>query len=359
MSEHLSLGQPFLTLGARIIYAYLASYPVFIPPPDESDPESQRQLHSFFHDMIDDFYHNPELVGISQEPDRCFAERWHLNNRDPELMDAMLKIEKKFIDWVGTLHKLGAMGTVREDGLFVSTDAWKLTTKMLDKFLTFGLQSEKTPDGVYLRCKAYPEIFPALKTRSGIAPGQGGQIPCLIRFLFGTVPGRPYRAIQMFGKLYDDSSWLKGLESFFEKLGYTCSNDERWPSVRWEKEYPNKERGYLHITFRWRDRLQMCYEFRVPSFRQLLVFYEEMEYALKELCFIRTKVCDNCGYCTQTDKSGRRQKLALPLKYPDGVMLKCPLWPWFSWNELDYETITKMEKLFLFAEEKLYGQQSK
>ncbi len=354
MSEHLTLGQPFPTLGARIIYAYLASYPEFVPPPDESDPESQRQLHSFFHDMINDCYHNPEWIGMSQEPDRCFEERWHLNNRDPELMDAMLKIEKKFFDWVGIVHKLGTMGEVQGDGFFVPRSAWKLTSKMLEKFHSFGLQSESMPDGILLSCKAHPVLFPALKKRSIIAPGHGGQISYLTRFLFGTVPGHPFRASQMFGKLYDDPAWIHDLESFFEKLGYTCSNDERWPSARWEKEYPGKERGYLHITFRWRDRLQMCYEFRVPSFRLLLNYFDEMEYSLKELCFTRTKVCDNCGYCTQTDKSGRRQKLALPLKYPDGVMLKCPLWPWFSWNEPDSETIAKMKRLFLFAEEKLY-----
>lgn len=356
MNEQLSLGQPFKSLGARIICAYLASYPEFVPAADDLYPESQRQLHSFFHDMIEACYQNPELIGISPEPDRCFEERWHLNNRNPELMDAMLKIEKKFLDWVGTLHKLGTMGELRGGCLFVPKSAWKLTSKILEKFLQFGLQSETTPEGVLISCKTYPAIFPALKWRTGIAPGQGGQIACLIRFLLGTVPGRPYRATQMFGKLYADSAWLLDLESFFEKLGYTCSNDERWPSVRWEKEYPGKERGYLHITYRWRDRLQMCFEFRVPSFRLLLGAYDEMEYALKELCFTRTKVCDNCGYCTQTDKSGHRQKLALPLKYPDGEMLKCPLWPWFSWNEPDGETISKMEKLFLFAEEKLYGQ---
>jgi hypothetical protein len=308
--------------------------------------------------MIDACYHNPEMLGIASEPDRCFAERWHLNNRDPELMNAMLKVEKKFIDWVGVLHKLGLLGEIRGDDLFVSKDDWKLTAKILEKFLSFGLQSKNAPDGVILSSKAYPAIFPALKKRSGIAHTQGGQIPYLIRFLLGTVPDRPYRATEMFGKLYDDSSWLFGLESFFEKLGYTCLNDERWPTVQWEKEYPGKERGYLHITFRWRDRLQMCFEFRLPSFRLLLDHYDEMEYDPKELCFIRTKVFDNCGYCTQTDKSGQRQKLALPLKYPDGVMLKCPLWPWFSWNDPDSETIAKIERLFLFAEEKLYGQKS-
>jgi hypothetical protein len=358
MGEQLPLGQPFKSLGERIIYAYLACYPEFVPWPDESSPESQRQLHSFFHDMIDACYQNPELIGITPEPDRCFEERWHLNNRDPELMDTMLKTEKKFLDWVGTLYKLGTLGEARENGLFVSSSAWKLTSKLLERFLQFGLQSEITPGGVLISCKTYPAIFTALKKRSSIAPGHGGQITCLIRFLLGSVPGHFYRATQMFGKLYADSAWLHNLESFFEKLGYTCSNDERWPCVRWEKEYPGKERGYLHITYHWRDRRQMCYEFRVPSFRLLLGHYEEMEYALKELCFIRTKVCDNCGYCTQTDKSGRRQKLALPLKYPDGEMLKCPLWPWFSWNEIDSETIAKMERLFLFAEEKLYGQKS-
>ncbi len=31
MKEKLSLGQSFPTLGARIIYAYLASYPDFVP----------------------------------------------------------------------------------------------------------------------------------------------------------------------------------------------------------------------------------------------------------------------------------------------------------------------------------------
>ncbi len=359
MKEKLSLGQSFPTLGARILYAYLASSPEFVPSPDETDLESQHQLHSFFYDVIDACCQNPEWIGISPEPDRCFEERWHLNNSDPELMDAMAKIEKKFFDWVSTLHKLGSLGNVRDDGLFIAKTDWKPTLKLLDRLLLFGIQSDSTPDGVLLSCKAYPAIFPAYKKRCSITPLQDGQIPYLTRFLFGTIPGLPYRATQMFGKLYDDPTWLIELESFFEKLGYTCFNDERGLQVRWVKEYPGKERGYLHISYRWRDRLQMCYEFRVPSFRLILGFYNEMSYDLGELCFQRTKVCDNCGYCTQTDKSGQRKKLALPLKYPDGMMLKCPLWPWFTWNELDKDIIERMKKLFLFAEEKLYGQISR
>ena len=225
MKEKLSLGQSFPTLGARIIYAYLASYPESVPSSDEFDPEPRRQLHSFFHDMIGTCYQNPELIGVASEPDRCFEERWHLNNRDPELTEAMAKIEKKFFDWISTLHKLGVLGEVKDDGLFVAKSAWKLTSKLLDKLALFGLESESTPDGTVLRCKAYSSIFPAWKKRSGTAPVKDGQIAFYTRFLYGTIPGEPYRATQMFGKLYDDPTWLGGLEAFFEKLGYTCTND--------------------------------------------------------------------------------------------------------------------------------------
>ena len=359
MKDKLILGQSFPTLGARIITAYLAAYPDFVPPADGTDTKSHRELHSFFRDMICTISQNPEWIGIAAEPDRCFAERWLLNNSNPELMDAMIKIEKKFFDWVSTLHKLGALGEVKDGGLLIPKDAWKLPVKMLDKLQLFGLQSEAAPEGVLLRCERYPSIFPAWKKRSIATPTQDGQIPFLTHFLFGTQPGRPYRATEMFGKLYGDPKWLIELESFFEKLGYTLSNDERGLQVRWEKEYQGKEHGYLHIAYRFRDRLQMCFEFRVPSFRLLMNHYHEMEYELGELCFTRTKVCDNCGYCTQTDKSGQRKKLALPIKYPGGEMLKCPLWPWFTWNELDEKTIAKVEKLFLFAEEKLYGRTNK
>ena len=357
MQEQMCLGQSFPTLGARIIYAYLAAYPPYMPDPSMADEESRRQLHAFLYEMLKTCYDHPELIGIEPEADKCFAERWHLNNSNPALMDAMTKVEKKFFDWVGTLYKLVQAGQAAEDHLFIAKSAWKLTPKTLDKWAAFGLAYEPAPEGVILRCPKYPLLFPAMKKRSEDASQPGGQvIEVLTRFLLGAVPGRPLRAAQMFGKLYGDAAFLEQLESFFEKLGYTLTNGERWLQVRWEKEYRDKERGYMNISFRWRDRLQMCFEFRVPAFRRLLGHYDQMEYALGELCYTRTKICDNCGYCTQTDKSGKREKLALPLKYPGGVTLKCPLWPWFTWNELNEETLEKIKKLFLFAEEKLYGQ---
>ncbi len=356
MQDQIRLGQAFPTLGARIIYAFLAAYPEYVPDPTAANDESRRQLHEFFYDLLKTCYDSPELIGIEPEEDKCFQERWLLNNSNPALMDSMLKVEKKFLDFIGVLYKLSQTGQAATDHMYIEKISWKLTPKTLEKWTPFGLSYENTEGGIILRCAKHPNIFPAFKKRGEDAALPGGMVlEILIRFLFGSVPGQPYRAAEMFGKLYSDTAWIRELESFFEKLGYTVTNGERWLQVRWEKEYKDKERGHVIISYRWRDRLQMCFEFKVPGFRKLLGYYDQMEYALGELCYTRTKVCDNCGYCTQTDKSGKRTKLALPLTYPGGVTLKCPLWPWFTWSELDNETIEKIKKLFLFAEEKLYG----
>jgi len=275
MQEQTRLGQSFPNLGARVIYAFLAAYPEYIPDPSWTDEESRHQLHEFFYEMLKTCYDHPEHIGIEPEEDKCFQERWHLNNSNPALMDAMLKVEKKFFDFFGVLYKVSQTGQAAADHLYIAKTSWKLTPKTLDKWAALGLSYEITQDGVILRCAKYPKLFPAFKKRGENASLAGGMVQeILTRFLFGSIPGQPYRAAEMFGG---------------------------------------------------------------------------------ELCYTRTKVCDNCGYCTQTDKSGKRLKLALPLKYPGGVTSKCPLWPWFTWNELDKGSIEKIKKLFLFAEEKLYG----
>ncbi len=354
MSAAYPLGQSFPTLGARIVYAILASFPEYEMWVCGVSDESQRQMHEFLTHAVETVYRDPALIGIPEQPDRCFPERWLLNNSDPELMDAMKKVQKKFFDWVGVLYKLSVLGEVREDCLIVAKSAWRISAKTLAMLSTFGLQNETTPDAIILRCAAYPALFPAWKQRSTVSTEGYGVVPGLMRFLYGVYDQRAFRASQFFGKLYDDPSWLAALEEFFERRGYRLGSLEGDPNVSWEKMYPDKERGYLRIAYRSRDRLQMVYEFRVPGFRKLLSHYDAMDTALQALCFSRTKVCDGCGYCTQMDKSGKRSRLAIPLIFNGEEKRKCPLWPYFTWNEPDETTVAEMESLFDFAEHTLY-----
>src|SRR5512133_3965326 len=110
MSTAYPLGQSFPTLGARIVYAYLASFPEYEMWACGVSDESQRQMHEFLMNAVETVSLDPALIGIPEQQDRCVPERWLLNNSDPELMYAMKKVQKKFFDWVGVFYKLSVLG---------------------------------------------------------------------------------------------------------------------------------------------------------------------------------------------------------------------------------------------------------
>lgn len=80
-----------------------------------------------------------------------------------------------------------------------------------------------------------------------------------------------------------------------------------------------------------------------------------MDDELKDLVFNRTKTCDGCGYCIQTDKTGKRKRLGLPLRLKDETGVKCPLFPSFTWGNADESVIGHVKKLFDFAEEIIHS----
>ncbi len=94
----------------------------------------------------------------------------------------------------------------------------------------------------------------------------------------------------------------------------------------------------------------MIFEFKAPHFSKVLKFYDQMDAELKDMVFNRTKICDGCGYCTQTDKAGKRPRLTQVLELNDDIKPKCPFFPSFVWGSLNKEVISKVKKLFDFAE---------
>lgn len=76
---------------------------------------------------------------------------------------------------------------------------------------------------------------------------------------------------------------------------------------------------------------------------------------LKELIFSRTGCCRNCGYCTQTDKTGKRKSVTVQLEYNGEKFNKCPLYPSLAWDKLNKKTVSIIKDLFCFAENTIYN----
>lgn len=106
----------------------------------------------------------------------------------------------------------------------------------------------------------------------------------------------------------------------------------------------------MKAYFNWRKKDQLGFEFRLPQFRQVLHSYDKMDEELQMFTFHRLKTCDDCGYCIQTDKSGKRPCLALDLVCENERQKKCPLYPNLSWNYRSKSDLTNMRRLFELAE---------
>lgn len=352
MLEQNTIQREFPTLGHRIINAYLTTYPRFVPVDSaEANLESQKQMHEFLYDTISKIYQNPEIINIKSEPDDYY-ENSAMSNSRPELIEKMSNIEYKFFDFYALLFRIGQAVTCEEWEWFISKETLKLTAKTLKKLEQFGLICMDEKDRVVLSHKQYSLLFPAWRLHTDIL--QKGLIKrqILARFLQGKFQQKTYHCIDMFPESLVNGSSLSELESYFEKKGYQCENDNL--SVTWSKVYPNKKKSYMVVSYSWRNRVPLSFKFQIFNFRDILARFETLDDSLKEIIFHSLKTCDGCGYCTQTDKTGKRATLAENIVFGTESALKCPLYPDLQWYELNWTIVGQMIGLFELSE-KIYG----
>lgn len=349
------LGQSFENLGKRIIYAHLAAYPDFKFEVDcGASEQSQREMYDFLYDSIEIIYNDLSIINLEEEPDECY-ENWQLNNAKPELILRMEKIEKNFFNLYEYLYKIGLLGEPQDDRLVLRKSDMKITKKIKDKLSLLGLVCDETKDSIIFTHNKYKQLIPAWKLHCSVPKDGKIRTQNMMNFLHGTFSSKQYTAAEMFKKICNFEQ-ISQLERYFSEKGYVLTKDEM--RVAYEKEYPKKQRAYMRIFFDWRKKNQMVFEFKVPHFSTLIKSYDKMDNELKELVFHRTKNCDGCGYCNQTDKTGKRPILALPLTLNEKTLSKCPLYPAFVWHDTDETMINVIKKLYDFAEEALYTKSS-
>ncbi len=348
------LGHNFDSLAKRIIYSYIATYPAFKPIDNGVNDESQKQMHDFIGDTLFLLYEHPDLLGILDEPD-AYYENWEMNNTKPSLIKSMEKIESKFADLIELLIKLGKLGEVNEDKLIIPKEDYSLTKPTKSKLELLGISCEQSKEQSVLSIEKYPDIFPAWKAYSECDDLSAPKISRVIAFIHGRYGEKKYKAVDFFSELIDNPKLLEKLENYLEANQFSYYNFDqnaktRFAYVKWIKEYPKKETAYLRAFFSWRKKDQMIYEFRLPQFRLMLNSYDKMDSELQKFVFGRLKTCDYCGYCTQTDKSGKRPCLALDLCCEGNTLRKCPLYPNLSWNYFYENDLDTIIRLFEFSE---------
>jgi hypothetical protein len=351
------LGLDFDSLAQRIMYSYIATYPGFKPVDNGISYESQKQMYNFVADTLFLIYEHSEILGVEDEPD-AYYENWALNNSNPSLIKSMEKIESKFADFIDMLIKIGLLGEIDDNKLTILKVKWALTKPIKSKLELLGISCEQSKEQSVLFIEKYPFIFEAWKAYSENDDMNKSKISKAMAFIHGRYYGRKYRAVDYFGELVENVGLLEKMEDYLELNNFIFDNSDlntntRYAYVQWIKKYPKNEIACMRASFNWRKKNQMIFEFRLPQFRIMLNSYNQMDVELQKFVFDRLKICDSCGYCTQTDKSGKRPCLAMNLIYDGTTRSKCPLYPNLTWNYINGNDMNHMVRLFELSERML------
>jgi len=360
----------FDNLAQRVVNGWVETMPDFVPvatlPVSET---SQQQFHTFLRGVAEAIRAHPEWIGLSIQPDDAY-EFGEMQNRRPELIDAMRKTRRKVDDFVTLLLKLGVAGVVDGQTLRIQKKDVNLTAPTRERLARFGFGLAAGKTETVITCDAFPKMFPAWvwlaaeATRTAQAAGPAHVPPVRFsRCLYSDT--YPYTRDVLL-RLADDSPGLLTLIGFFEKEGYTlvCNRDNQI-NVDWVKSYGKADdplkgwwgertHGGLAFEYDWIRKNPMLFGLRIPEFKTLLQHFDAMPDQVKAFVVQHTKHCDACGYCTQTDKTGKRPRAFMTVEY-NGKHALCPLFPGFgyTWQTLGEAEAADIQAFLTFANDTL------
>jgi len=348
----------YANLEQRMAHTYLDMLPPFVPlMSNDVSVHSQEQFYGFIKNMVQVIFDSPELLVTQLHEDDAYPNRF---NRaaygKPKLYYAMKKTINAIEELIFWLYSIGQSGIVENEKLIIS-DAVKSKKNHIQALPYLGL----TLDSNTLSCAAYDGLFPAWKwmaeRKNSTAFGRG---------MFD--PQYPY--IQdVYAKLFGDEKGFNHLLEYLAEHGYQRFEIERGPyTLDYVKSVGNGDSPLgspLHGDhFHYGISAEYKHEAVAPQFmvlrilemKDLLLKFDQMESHLKDFVIQYAKKCDLCRYCTQTDKTGKRKELAIPVTH--GTIYNiCPLYPGFNFcfSTLDEPLSNQLMAFLDFMDEHIMG----
>lgn len=173
----------------------------------------------------------------------------------------------------------------------------------------------------------------------------------------------------IFARSIGNAAYLK-LENWMLEQGYKrfdiyditasdCQISLTYANPKWSKDRPKGGFEYrikhTGISIRYDPValqptvLGLCIPKGLKTF---LDAFDSMDNQLKRFIIARTKHCDGCRYCVQTDKTGSRPLAYIPVNYEQKKHSLCPYFPGFSycWTSIDNELSDQLIEFLSFMD---------
>jgi hypothetical protein len=351
----------FDSMEQRIISMYMDLFPGF--KPDSSDginESSQLQFYNFIKSIINSLYMNPLLLFPKINKDDYFTRRFNKHSENKQSVYNMMRKNIKILqDFFQFLFDAGVKGCIKDE-LFLIKSVYKIPKKYIEIIEHCGLIYSRNEGNHILKHKETNEIFTCWKWFSA-KPGitLPHFIGCMFDFNY-SYTGEIYK------KLSGDEEAYSQLEYFFSERNYIrIDNRDNKITVDYVKNYDKKEEN---LKAAWAERAHggfsaeydgmmknpQLYSLRIPFYKRLLQEFDKVENGVKEFIVNTGKKCDNCRYCVQTDKSGKRELAFISVCHDKGYKI-CSYFPGFHycWEKLDNRTVRNIIGFLTFADKVL------
>lgn len=329
----------YSSLEQRIAAGYLEQFPAFVPAGDA--PVSAGEQRAFY-ELMKSLYQllrdEPALFAPALHGDDAFPTRYKTGYGKPELQANVSKGRRAINSLLACMYQMGRSEAVR------------LSRRQRHILSALGVGD----------AAGLPPAWRWMAARPGADP---------VAFAYCRFdPSHVYSA-EVYGRLLGAGAFRQ-LEVWMLSQGYRAYDlyhtdyvdfqlTLTYANPAWDAARPNQGFEYkirhtgiaaqYDICVRNPVSVGLC----IPGgLKFFLERFSAMDQGLQDFVLGRTKACDGCRYCVQTDKTGRRPLAAVPVSHRGASHKLCPYFPGytFSWDRLDPERVSPMIDFMAFMD---------
>ncbi|MGI6207593.1 MAG: hypothetical protein ACOYEW_05195 [Anaerolineae bacterium] len=326
-------------LEQRMVQTYLDTFPPFVPSEAGPSEAEQEQFYRLMEGLYRLLLAEPNLIVRDLHEDDAFPNRFNrASYGKPKLMDHMRKATKAVDALLETMVRMAT-----EPG------AVKVSARQRAILERLGVGHSG----------ALPVAWTWMATRPG------SSLLSFSRCLFKD--GYPY-ASAVYARLLGDENAFARLENWLIARGYTRYDyldgkmSLEYANPAWDERPPRGGFEYrvrhTGVSLRFDEYavkpavLGLC----IPKgLKPFLEAFDRMDARVKDFVVSRTKKCDGCGYCTQTDKTGTRPRPSVPIEHEGRRYRFCPYFPGYRycWAEVGEALVDDLTAMMEFMDSML------
>jgi hypothetical protein len=297
-------------------------------PCKEISETSQSQYYEFAKGLYERLFRKPEEFFTKLYEDDAHPNRFNCREYGkPELKLHMKKACDKIEELFQVLLAIGSTGEVVDEKLLIKSDLSKKEKNLLT-YMNFNIS-----DGILMH-EEYPNIGLSIKHLASKEKPIWSLMYCWFDASY------PY--LEKTNEKFYDREQFKRLTDWLHEKGYLISIGsgsgialDYYKSIRMKDDpvgyaiHGDKYHYGFTFEYRYEPRVMQHCEPRIIQFAEVLKNFDTLSDNAKRLILQRTKICDGCRYCNQTDKTGKRPIAAIKLM--DGTS-RCPYYPGFNYT---------------------------